>query len=333
MLQIQEHLHDRLGELDAEMVIPKRKVRVCIVTGMLLGDIALQQKTSYRRLMGLREPWLACWIICAKQATKLLSLVPTTDWYIPDSCITLLPHPHSLLYPIFGCCLPKTSYAGFSVSGTPGLPLFFYPELKCNFLSLSTLSRILSFNPDVLHFVDPILLGPQVILAAKLWLPHVPRVSSFHTNIALYAKHFGYPYLSPAIWSLQRYLHGQCDAIMCPSPSTRLGLLEHGFPDRIKIWHRGVDTGLFAPEKRSKEVRQMWGAEGKVVLLYVGRVSWEKNLRCLARAYLEIWKTRKDVHLVVTGDGPARTELEGMFSDVKASVTFTGYLEGPPSRL
>ena len=68
MLQIQEHLHDRLGELDAEMVIPKRKVRVCIVTGMLLGDIALQQKTSYRRLMGLREPWLACWIICAKQA-------------------------------------------------------------------------------------------------------------------------------------------------------------------------------------------------------------------------------------------------------------------------
>ena len=90
---------------------------------------------------------------------------------------------------------------------------------------------------------------------------------------------------------------------------------------------------MFAPEKRSKEVRLMWGAEGKVVLLYVGRVSWEKNLRCLARAYLEIWKMRKDVHLVVTGDGPARTELEGMFSDVKASVTFTGYLEGPPSRL
>jgi len=76
----------------------------------------------------------------------------------------------------------------------------------------------------------------------------------------------------------------------------------------------------------------MWGAEGKTVLLYVGRVSWEKNLRCLARAYLEVWKRRKDVHLVVTGDGPARTELEGMFLDVKASVTFTGYLEGTVPR-
>lgn len=75
-------------------------------------------------------------------------------------------------------------------------------------------------------------------------------------------------------------------------------------------------------------MRASWGAEGKIVLLYVGRVSWEKNLRCLARAYLGIWKRRRDVHLVVTGDGPARTELEGMFLEAKANVTFTGYLEG-----
>jgi len=110
-----------------------------------------------------------------------------------------------------------------------------------------------------------------------------------------------------------------------------VGLLEHGFPDRIRIWHRGVDTALFEPRKRSGQVRRLWGEDvmgEKVVLLYVGRVSWEKNLRCLARAYLEIWKVRKDVHLVITGDGPARTELEGMFLDAKASVTFTGYLEG-----
>jgi glycosyltransferase involved in cell wall biosynthesis len=89
-----------------------------------------------------------------------------------------------------------------------------------------------------------------------------------------------------------------------------------------------VDTELFSPEKRSKVVRASWRAEEKTVLLYVGRVSWEKNLRCLARAYLEIWKRRRDVHLVVTGDGPARMELEGMFLDAKANVTFTGYLEG-----
>jgi glycosyltransferase involved in cell wall biosynthesis len=224
----------------------------------------------------------------------------------------------------------QTSYAGFPVHGTLGLPLFFYPELKWNFLSPVTLQRIIAFKPDVLHFVDPILLGPQVIFAAKFFLPNVPRVSSYHTNIALYARHFGYPGLSPAIWGLQRYLHGQCSAIMCPSQSTSKTLVDHAFPaDRIRIWHRGVDTELFSPLKRQKEIRTAWTAgEEKVVLLYVGRVSWEKNLKALSNAYIDIHAQRKDVHLVITGDGPARTELEAMFANAKAAVTFTGYLEG-----
>jgi glycosyltransferase involved in cell wall biosynthesis len=194
----------------------------------------------------------------------------------------------------------------------------------------STLQRIIDFRPDVIHFVDPILLGPQVMFAARMFLPDVPRVSSYHTNIALYAKHFGYPVLSPVIWALQRYLHGQCAAIMCPSPSTSRTLVDHRFPeDRIRIWHRGVDTDLFSPSKRRKELRQAWGGDAeKVVLLYVGRVSWEKNLKALSQAYISLHVSGHAVHLVITGDGPARTELEAIFSEEKVNVTFTGYLEG-----
>ena len=169
-----------------------------------------------------------------------------------------------------------------------------------------------------------------------MFLPQVPRVSSYHTNIALYAKHFGYPVLSPAIWGLQKFLHSQCAAILCPSPSTSRTLIDHNFPaEKIKIWHRGVDTQLFSNTKRHKELRQMWGAEDKTILLYVGRVSWEKNLKVLAQAYINIHRMRKDVHLVITGDGPARTELQALFNEEKARVTFTGYLEGmiPETRL
>jgi glycosyltransferase involved in cell wall biosynthesis len=202
--------------------------------------------------------------------------------------------------------------------------------LKWNFLSPSTLRRIIDFKPDVLHFVDPILLGPQVIFAARMWLPNVPRVSSYHTNIALYAKHFGYSILSPVIWTLQQYLHGQCSVIMCPSPSTSMTLIDHQFPsDKLKIWHRGVDTELFSPMKRRKKLRETWmGNNEKVVLLYVGRVSWEKNLKVLSQAYINLHAIRNDFHLVITGDGPARTELEAIFQNEKVNVTFTGYLEG-----
>jgi len=168
------------------------------------------------------------------------------------------------------------------------------------------------------------------------YLPQVPRVSSYHTNIALYAKHFGYSILSPVIWKLQHYLHGHCAAIMCPSPSTAKALTEHHFPEeKIRIWHRGVDTDLFSPEKRRKELRRLWlhSNDAAVVLLYVGRVSWEKNLKVLLEAYVNLYATRKDMHLVITGDGPARTELETIFNNAKVPVTFTGYLQGlqPPS--
>ena len=209
--------------------------------------------------------------------------------------------------------------------GTAGIPLFFYPDLKWNFLSPVTLQRIISFKPDVIHFVDPILLGPQVILAARLFLPNVPRVSSYHTNIALYSKHFGYPFLSPVIWALQRSLHGQCELTMCPSPSTALSLADHGFSDsKMRIWHRGVDIELFSSSKRQSALRDTWG--NKIILLYVGRISWEKNLRALAHAYINL--NHDNVHLVITGDGPARAELESMLANEKRSVTFTGYLQG-----
>jgi glycosyltransferase involved in cell wall biosynthesis len=199
-------------------------------------------------------------------------------------------------------------------------------------MSLSTLRRIIDFRPDVIHFVDPILLGPQALFAARMFLPRVPRVSSYHTNIALYAKHFGYSMLSPVIWSLQQYLHGQCAAIMCPSPSTSRTLIDHKFPEeKIRVWHRGVDTQLFSPSKRRKELRGAWmGNADKVVLLYVGRVSWEKNLKALSQAYINLNAAGNDVHLVITGDGPARAELEAIFLNEKVEVTFTGYLEGFP---
>jgi glycosyltransferase involved in cell wall biosynthesis len=58
--------------------------------------------------------------------------------------------------------------------------------------------------------------------------------------------------------------------------------------------------------------------------MYAGRVSWEKNLRLLTRAYRELDHTR--CHLVIVGDGPALQEIKQELSDLP--VTFTGYLRG-----
>ncbi|HXZ03485.1 MAG TPA: glycosyltransferase family 1 protein, partial [Ktedonobacteraceae bacterium] len=217
-------------------------------------------------------------------------------------------------------------YAGAEIVGTAGVPLPFYPELKFNFFRPLFLRRLSDFNPDIIHLVDPIFLGTVGLGAAKFLKK--PVVSSFHTNIPAYCGYFGFPQLTKPMWSYYRVLHSQCALTFCPSPSMARMLQTHGFQN-LRIWSRGVDTTLFRPERRSQELRAFWltgrkRSDGTTVLLYVGRISREKNLRLLTQAYRAM--DRENCHLVIVGDGPALKEVQQDVADLP--VTFTGYLKG-----
>jgi glycosyltransferase involved in cell wall biosynthesis len=221
------------------------------------------------------------------------------------------------------------SYAGAEVVGTGGIPLFFYPELKFNFFRPLFFRRLSEFRPDIIHIVDPVAFGPTGLAAARLL--NIPIVSSYHTNIASYCTHFGFPLFTRPMWSYNRLVHNQCALTFCPSPSTATMLHAQGF-ERLRIWSRGVDTTHFSPNYRSLALRAQWlatrtdlqGAEQPVILLYVGRISWEKNLRLLIQAYQRMDHQR--CHLVVVGNGPAFTEVQSQLQGLP--VTFTGYLTG-----
>lgn len=217
-------------------------------------------------------------------------------------------------------------YAGAEVVGTAGLPLPFYPELKFNFFRPLFIRRLSEFQPDIVHLVDPVILGAAGLAAARLL--NKPLVSSYHTNLAAYCGHFGFPIFARPMWSYNRLIHNQCTLTFCPSPSTAAMLRKQGF-QHLRIWPRGVDTGLFKPEQQSAELRASWlegrtRPDSKVVLLYAGRISWEKNLHLLIRAYRGMDLER--CHLVIVGDGPALKEVQQELAGLP--VTFTGYLQG-----
>ena len=218
------------------------------------------------------------------------------------------------------------NYAGAEVFGTVGVPLPFYPELKCNFFRPLFVNRLKTFSPDVVHLVDPVLLGAPGLLVARLLKK--PLVSSYHTNLAMYCRHFGFSLLTEPMWQYNRFIHNQCSLTLCPSRSTVRILSTRGFHN-LRIWPRGVDTTLFRPERRSEVLRVSWlqhreQPDNKVVLLYVGRLSWEKNLRLLVQAFQGM--DHQHCHLVIVGDGPARAEIQHQLADFP--VTFTGYLRG-----
>jgi len=63
-----------------------------------------------------------------------------------------------------------------------------------------------------------------------------------------------------------------------------------------------------------------------LVFLYVGRLSWEKDLFVLQGAMEELNKKYKDrIGLLITGDGPMKKELENNMPD---NIAFTGYKTG-----
>lgn len=74
----------------------------------------------------------------------------------------------------------------------------------------------------------------------------------------------------------------------------------------------------------------------RIVLLYVGRISWEKNLILLLRAYGRIKKSSAVLlpagapipKLVFVGDGPARTELESICHEEGYDAKFMGHCSG-----
>lgn len=218
-------------------------------------------------------------------------------------------------------------YAGAEVVGTAGLPLPFYPELKLNLFRPLFIRRLREFQPDVVHLVDPVVLGAAGLAAARLL--NIPVVSSYHTNLAAYCSHFGFPLLTKPVLSYNRTLHNQCVLTFCPSLSTAAKLRTQGFT-HLRVWPRGADTALFHPGRRDVRTRRTWlegrGNPATSVILYVGRLSWEKNIKALVQSYRRMNHDR--CHLVIVGDGPARAEIEQQLSGVP--VTFTGYLTGEP---
>ncbi|WP_052887546.1 glycosyltransferase family 4 protein [Thermogemmatispora carboxidivorans] len=218
-------------------------------------------------------------------------------------------------------------YAGAEIVTTPGLPLPFYPELRFNFFRPLFVKKLQEFQPDIIHVVDPVVLGAVGVAVARLL--RRPLVSSYHTNLAAYCRHFGFPWATGPMWRYNRFLHNHCSLTFCPSPSTARALRCQGF-QRVRLWPRGVDSTLFRPERRRSALRAAWlgtteeGEDERCVLLYVGRISREKNLLLLANAYRQL--DHRHCHLVVVGGGPAMTELRQALAGLP--VTFTGYLSG-----
>jgi glycosyltransferase involved in cell wall biosynthesis len=201
----------------------------------------------------------------------------------------------------------------------------FYKELHLPLPPFGSVHRAIEeFRPEVVHIATEATLGLSAlryVLRKKL-----PVVSSFHTNFDQYSGHYRVGWLEGIIWRYLRWFHNRTSETYVPSEATIEELKLAGF-ERLVLWKRGVDSGLFRPGRAGRnEVRRSlgWGADD-LVIAYVSRIAPEKNVNYLADALAIVAARRPEARILLVGDGPSRPALEKRLGSL---AHFAGYRQG-----
>ncbi len=214
-----------------------------------------------------------------------------------------------------------TEYNGAEVFGVSGLPLPMYPELKLALPRPAIGGALEAFKPDLIHIVNPAVLGMAGLFYAKLW--KMPLVASYHTHLPHYLKYYGFSMLEGVMWELIKLTHNQAQLNLCTSNAMVQELGEHGV-ERLALWQRGVDIEQFNPGLKSDDMRSRLteGNPESPLLLYVGRLSPEKEIEAIKPILESIPKAR----LALVGGGPHEETLKKYFANTP--TFFAGYMSG-----
>jgi glycosyltransferase involved in cell wall biosynthesis len=207
---------------------------------------------------------------------------------------------------------------------------FELPEYELQKLSFPPILRMLDyiqregFTEIIISTPGPI--GLTALLAAKML--NLQTSGIYHTDFPQYVRILtDDSFLESVAWRYMHWFYGQLDTVFVNSEEYRRSWIARGFaPEKLKIFPRGLDTALFSPKRRDPAFWAKFGeANGAIRLLYVGRISKEKDLDVLAQAYRRLRDEGLAIQLYLVGDGPY---LQALNSTLLPDAVFTGYLRG-----
>ena len=184
-------------------------------------------------------------------------------------------------------------------------------------LNLTAIEEILERErPDVIESGDPYQVAWKALASGQAL--GIPVVAFYHSHfpeayLRTIDKFFGHIAVDITRDVARRYvreLYNRFAATIVPSPALARLLQDWGVQN-TRLGELGVDTALFHADAAPDEAAQVRAALGiagdKILLLYVGRLSPEKNVTTLFEAFAQLGDPR--LALLVTGDGPGRKHL------------------------
>jgi glycogen(starch) synthase len=185
-----------------------------------------------------------------------------------------------------------------------------------------------SWQPDVVHAHDWLVTHPAIAIAESA---RVPLVGTIHATEA--GRHSGwlsYP-LNQQVHSVEWWLANRADAVITCSQAMRTEvahLFEVEAGD-ITVIHNGIEERSWqVPTDEVAHARETYSPSGAPLLLYFGRLEWEKGVQDLLAALPRIRRRRPGTRLVIAGKGRHSGELieQAKKLRIRRAVNFVGHL-------
>lgn len=210
-----------------------------------------------------------------------------------------------------------------------------YPQLD---LVLPPFSRLLqltrTLKPDLIHLSTPGPVGLAGALIARRL--RIPTLGTYHTDFPAFVQHlFDDDALAHLTSLTMRRFYKPMSRVLTRSPVYIQNLLDLGIsPTRIITLSPGIDTNTFHARHRDPAIWTPFPLirPGSFKVLYVGRVSIEKNLPLITHAWPRaLHRCRQlniDAQLIVIGDGPYRAHMNRILTEQQAPAVFLGFRHG-----
>jgi len=168
---------------------------------------------------------------------------------------------------------------------------------------------------DIVHVHEPFM--PMLCTAVLRFSPYT-NVGTFHACAGNLGYYFGWPVTAFMIRQRARKLHGH----IAVSEAAR-SFAAQNVPGKYAIIPNGIDTEHFTPDVMPLEQY----ADGKLNILFVGRLEGRKGVPYLLKAYQQVKKEVPQSRLIIVGPGKRMRQVyerQVSWSGLK-DVVFVGF--------
>lgn len=186
---------------------------------------------------------------------------------------------------------------------------------------------------DLLHAHSPSLNGLAASRAARqLGLPCVYEVRYYEEDAAVDRKKLSF---NSPLYRLSRRLEWEAlkraDRVVTICEALKDDLIARGVPaSKLFQAPNGVDTNVFTPREPDAELIAKYSLRGKTVIGFIGSLYLFEGLEFLVDAVLQLLNQRRDVKLLLAGEGEVEASLRSRIpSDKQEQIIFAGKVPHP----